>query len=106
MDFWTRLQNSFLQVADYVPALLGALVILFAGYLLAKLIERGADRLLARMGLNRWLERGGVLDAVERTGWRRGSWARSCRGTWGCRWACSPRTRWACRRWPASSRSS
>jgi len=71
MDFWTRLQNSFLQVADYVPALLGALVILFAGYLLAKLIERGADRLLARMGLNRWLERGGVLDAVERTGWRR-----------------------------------
>lgn len=71
MDFWTRLQNSFLQVADYVPALIGALVILFAGYLLAKLIERGADRLLARMGLNRWLERGGVLDAVERTGWRR-----------------------------------
>ncbi|MGH7625813.1 MAG: mechanosensitive ion channel [Gemmatimonadaceae bacterium] len=71
MDFWTRLQNSFLQVADYVPALIGALVILFAGYLLAKLIARGVDRLLARMGLNRWLERGGVLDAVERTGWRR-----------------------------------
>src|SRR5574340_83732 len=71
MDFWTRLQTAFLQLADYVPALLGALVILFAGYLLAKLIERGVDRLLARMGLNRWLERGGVLDAVERTGWHR-----------------------------------
>lgn len=71
MDFWGRVQTSFLQLADYIPALLGALVILFAGYLLAKLIERGVDRLLALLGLNRWLEQGGVLDAVERTGWRR-----------------------------------
>ncbi|HEU4641434.1 MAG TPA: mechanosensitive ion channel [Gemmatimonadaceae bacterium] len=71
MDFLERVQNSFLQLADYVPALVGALVILFAGYLLAKLIERGVDRLLSRLGLNRWLERGGVLDAVERTGWHR-----------------------------------
>jgi hypothetical protein len=65
-----RLRDSFLQVFQYVPLLLGALVILFAGYLLAKLLERVTDRLLTRIGLNRWLERGGVLDAVERTGWR------------------------------------
>ncbi len=71
MDFLDRVQSSFLQLADYIPALVGALVVLFAGYLLAKLIERGVDRLLARIGLNRWLERGGVLDAVERAGWRR-----------------------------------
>jgi hypothetical protein len=71
VEFLDRLQSSFAQLADYIPALVGALVILFAGYLLAKLIERGIDRLLARIGLNRWLERGGVLDAVGRTGWRR-----------------------------------
>ncbi len=70
-DFFQRIQASFLQLADYVPALAGALVVLFAGYLLAKLIERGTDRLLDRLGLNHWLERGGVLQAVERTGWRR-----------------------------------
>ena len=70
-DFLQRIQASFLQLADYIPALAGALVVLFAGYLLAKLIERGTDRILDRMGLNRWLERGGVLDAVERTGWRK-----------------------------------
>jgi len=70
-DFFQRIQASFLQLADYVPALAGALVVLFAGYLLAKLIERGTDRLLNRLGFNRWLERGGVLQAVERTGWRR-----------------------------------
>jgi hypothetical protein len=71
VDFWTRIQASFLQVAEYIPVLIAALVILFAGYLLAKLIERAVDRLLAVLGLNRWLARGGVLDAVGRTGWRR-----------------------------------
>src|SRR3546814_18576150 len=47
-------------------AMLGALVILFAGYLLAKLIEQGTERLLHRIRLNQALERGGVMDAVER----------------------------------------
>ena len=71
VEFLDRLQGSFDQLALYIPALLGALVILFAGYLLAKLLERAIDRGLNRLGLNRWLERGGVLNAVERTGWRR-----------------------------------
>jgi len=71
VNFVERLRDSVLQLADYVPALVGALVILFAGYLLAKLAEKGVDRALARLGLNRALERGGVLSAVERTGWRR-----------------------------------
>ena len=71
MEFLDRLQGSFDQLALYIPALLGALVILFAGYLLAKLIERAIDRGLNKLGVNRWLKRGGVLDAVERTGWRR-----------------------------------
>ncbi|HET7585654.1 MAG TPA: mechanosensitive ion channel [Gemmatimonadaceae bacterium] len=70
VDFAIRLRESFLQLLQYLPALIGALVIVFAGYLLAKLIERATDRVLARLGLNRWLERGGVLEAVERTGWR------------------------------------
>src|SRR5688572_6205486 len=46
--------------------MIGALIILFAGYLLAKLIEQGAERLLHRIRLNQALERGGVMDAVER----------------------------------------
>ncbi len=70
-DFFERLRQSFLQLGQYIPPLVGALIILFAGYLLAKLLEKGTDRLLSAIGLNRWLERGGVLDAVERTGRRR-----------------------------------
>ena len=68
VPFLERLQESFLQLADIIPALLGALVILFAGYLLAKLVEKGIERLLLRIRLNALLERGGVMDAVERSG--------------------------------------
>ena len=68
MDFLQRLQASFTQLADIVPALLGALIILFAGYLLAKLVEKGVERILRKLRLNSLLERGGVMEAVERTG--------------------------------------
>lgn len=70
-DFFERLRQSFLQLGQYIPPLVGALIILFAGYLLAKLLEKGTDRLLEAVGLNRWLERGGVTEAIERAGHRR-----------------------------------
>jgi hypothetical protein len=51
MDFLTRLQDSFATLGEIVPALLGAIVILFAGYLLAKLIQRGVERLMKKLGI-------------------------------------------------------
>ncbi|HKO16988.1 MAG TPA: hypothetical protein VJU87_12165 [Gemmatimonadaceae bacterium] len=69
LNFGDRFQSSFSQVfGQLVPALLGALVILFAGYLLAKVLEKLAERLLRRIHLNQLLERGGVTQAVERSG--------------------------------------
>ena len=69
MNFGERLQASFAQVfGDIVPALLGALVILFAGYLLAKVLEKLVERFLRRIRLNKMLERYGVMEAVERSG--------------------------------------
>ena len=44
-----------------VPALLGAAVIIFAGYLLAKLFQRIVAGVLRRIQLNRMLERGGEV---------------------------------------------
>jgi hypothetical protein len=67
-SFSGRLQASFEQLYLYIPALLGALVILFAGYLLARLLGKGTEKLLRKMHFNRFLERGGVLQAVERSG--------------------------------------
>ncbi len=67
-SFTGRLEYSFTLIAEFVPALFGALVILFVGYLLAKLIEKGAHRLLRRMRFNELMDRGGVLEAVARSG--------------------------------------
>src|SRR5437870_1219355 len=68
-NFSDRLQTSFAEVfGQTLPALLGALVILFAGYLLAKVLEKLTERFLRRIRLNRMLERGGVMQAVERSG--------------------------------------
>lgn len=67
--FSDRLETSFDQVfGQTLPALLGALVIVFAGYLLAKVLEKLTDRGLRRIRLNQMLERGGVTQAVERSG--------------------------------------
>ncbi len=43
-SFTDRLQDSFSQLYQYVPAFVGAMVILFAGYLLARLFEKGTER--------------------------------------------------------------
>jgi hypothetical protein len=69
LTFVDRLRTSFGEVfGELIPALLGALIIVFAGYLLAKVLERLVDRFLRRIGLNSMLERGGVMQAVERSG--------------------------------------
>src|SRR5919109_1082271 len=69
MDFSQRLQTSFAQVfGELIPALLGALIIVFAGYLLARVLEKLVERFLRRIRLNSLLERGGVTQAVERSG--------------------------------------
>lgn len=69
LSFGDRLQASLANVfGDIIPALVGALIILFAGYLLAKILEKLVERFLRRIHLNRMLERGGVMQAVERSG--------------------------------------
>ena len=68
-DFPTRLQSSFAEIfGRYIPAFFGAAVIIFAGYVLAKVLARAADRVLRRLQLNVMLQRAGVIEAVERSG--------------------------------------
>jgi hypothetical protein len=69
LDSVDRLQSGFSQLFGQLALpLLAALVILFAGYLLAKVLEKLTDRLLRRIRLNYLLERGGITQAVERSG--------------------------------------
>jgi hypothetical protein len=69
LTFADRLQASFSEVfGELIPALLGALVIVFAGYLVAKMLAKLVETFLKRIGFAKALERSGVLEAVERSG--------------------------------------
>lgn len=68
VDVGARLQDSVAQLGTLIPNLLAALVIVFAGYLLAKLVQRGVQRVLLRLRLNEALARGGMTLVVSRSG--------------------------------------
>ena len=63
-----RLRLSFEQIGGFVPALLGALVILFAGYLFARLMRRESRHSSGSSASAFSSNAGGVMEAVERSG--------------------------------------
>lgn len=67
IDFQQGLQEAWTRIATFVPKLLGFLVILLVGYIVAKVLARIADRLLERVGFDRWVERGALKPALERS---------------------------------------
>lgn len=67
-DFLVRLKESFVLVGGYVPAMLGAFAILFVGYLIARLVQKGVAGALRRLHFNAMAERGGVVRALEHSG--------------------------------------
>ena len=65
-----RLRAGFDQLGAILPAFFGALLILVAGYFIARLIERWTDGLLNRLNFNKMADAGGISEAVGRTGTR------------------------------------
>ena len=63
-----RLEYGLYQIASFLPQLLAAAGILLVGYAFAKMIERGTGLFLGRIGFDRWMQDGGVTEALERTG--------------------------------------
>ena len=61
------LNDAWARIATFVPKLLGFLVILIIGYFLAKALSRIVDGLLERVGFDRWVERGSLKTALERS---------------------------------------
>ena len=61
------LNDAWARIATFVPKLLGFLVILLIGYFLAKALSRIVDGLLERVGFDRWVERGALKTALERS---------------------------------------
>jgi hypothetical protein len=63
-----RLEEGIYQIMAVVPHLLASLGILLAGFAIAKMVERGTDATLKRIGFNRWMRDGGVTEALQRAG--------------------------------------
>src|ERR671917_2474495 len=59
-----QIQDSLLNVLNtflsYIPQLIGAIVILIIGFLVARALQAVVSRVLQSIGFNQWMERGGI----------------------------------------------
>lgn len=67
MNFTEGLEAAWQAVALFLPKLLGALLILVVGFIIAKALQKATNALLERVGFDRAVERGGVRRALEKT---------------------------------------
>lgn len=69
-DLWERLRTGAEQLGMVLPALIAAAAILLTGYFLARQIQRWLDHFLKGLDFNRMADRGGITQAMGRTGTR------------------------------------
>ncbi len=67
VEFEQGIEDAFSDVAAFVPKLLGFLVILVIGYLVAKAVAKIADKVLEKVGFDKAVERGGIKQALSRS---------------------------------------
>jgi hypothetical protein len=68
LESLSRLKAALMQIILIIPGLFLSLVILLAGYVVARAAERLADAFLDRLQFDREAARWGVAEAVERSG--------------------------------------
>ena len=66
MDILQSIQNGFSTFFGYVPQLIGAIVILIVGYIVAKVVQGILTRVLRGLGFENVMERGGVKQFFDR----------------------------------------
>lgn len=66
LDILQSLENAFTVFVSYLPRILGALVVLIVGYIIARLIRTAITKLLNRFGLDDRLTHGQGGEYVER----------------------------------------
>ncbi|GII01490.1 mechanosensitive ion channel family protein [Planobispora takensis] len=67
VDFGRGIADAWSSIVTFVPKFLAFLVILLVGWLIAKLLRKAVDAVLERVGFDRWVERGGVGRALQRS---------------------------------------
>ena len=63
------LTNAGETILSFLPRLIGALVILVVGWLIARLVHRGVARLLKAIGLDSLLDRAGLAERLREAGY-------------------------------------
>ena len=65
-DLWERLRIGWGELVEVLPGLLAAAVIMMAGYLVARQLNRWTDRTLQRLEFKRLADAGGLTEAAGR----------------------------------------
>src|SRR5215212_2158602 len=66
MDILQSLQNTLDRFLEYIPQLIGAIVILVIGYIVARVLKAVIARVLQAIGFDGWMERGGIKQFFDR----------------------------------------
>jgi small-conductance mechanosensitive channel len=64
--FVQPLQNALSMFLSYLPQLVGAIIILIIGYIVAKVLQAVVTRVLRGIGFESWMERGGIRQFFDR----------------------------------------
>jgi small-conductance mechanosensitive channel len=60
------LQNALSTFLEYIPQLIGAIIILVIGYIVARILQAVVARVLQAIGFDRWMEHGGIKQFFDR----------------------------------------
>jgi small-conductance mechanosensitive channel len=60
------LQNALSTFFSFLPQLLGAIIILIIGYIVAKILQAVVGRVLKSVGFDGWMEKGGIKQFFDR----------------------------------------
>jgi small-conductance mechanosensitive channel len=66
MDLLQSLQNTLDRFLEYIPQLIGAIIILVIGYIVARIFKAVIARVLQAIGFDGWMERGGIKQFFDR----------------------------------------
>src|SRR5215475_2250170 len=64
VNFGTGVSNAWSNVATFIPKFIVFLIILIAGYFIAKALAKIVSRILTRIGFDQLAERGGIKTAL------------------------------------------
>ena len=67
LDLEGPVTDGFRSVATFIPKLLGFLIILLVGYLIATFVAKLVDKALEKAGFDRAVEKGGIKKALAKS---------------------------------------